>query len=244
MGYKTCSKCGGSNKSSASKCYSCGDSFIEQAAQREMRNSEPLISREERKAAFEEASKSMVTAFLAVTLSTIAGGAMGYGLSVLEFELPFFLEEIGLGVICAVATAYCIGKFQDMPEGLLLARLGPAALYGASVGLCLFMVWYSFDPSAGFPVIGMIAGFCTGVPICVSFGLAGGESRPVGRIELMNFGVSMGVGVLMGLWVCMDDGDFYMLPGVMGALGLIPTIMGGRVNLAELMEYFPQSRYD
>jgi len=168
---------------------------------------------------------------------------MGFGLSVIDLDMPFFLSEILMGVVCAVVTAYCIGKFQDMPEGLLGARLLPAALYGASVGLCLFMVWWSFDPTAGFPVIGMIAGFCTGIPICVSFGLAGGESRRIGTTELANFGISLGLGVIIALFLFLEEGDFYLMPGVVGALGLLPTLMGGRLNLADIMQHLPQSRY-
>ena len=72
------------------------------------------------------AGSSLGTAFVAVVLSTILGAACGYGIEFFELEMPFFLEEILLGLICAVGTAFCICKFQEIPEGLMSSRLGPA----------------------------------------------------------------------------------------------------------------------
>lgn len=180
----------------------------------------------------------MLAGFLAIALSMVFGGLIGFGFSLVEGELPFFLEELLLGTACATTTAFCLGKFKDMPEGLLFKRLYPAAAYGALVGCCLYLIWWTFDPSAGLIWVGVIAGFCSGLPIAVSFGLAGGESRPLGMLEFGNVVVSLGLGFLIGVFFGFEDGDYYFIPGFAGLLGLIPTMFGGRINLWEMMQHF------
>ena len=186
-------------------------------------------------------------AVLAVTLSTVLGGLLGLGLEFSQLEMPFFFEEILLGLICAVSTAYSLGKIQEMPEGLLMKRLGPAAGFGTLVGLCLFGIWWSFDPPVGFVAIGAVAGFCSGIPIAVSFGLTGGQSRPLGRLEFGNVLLSMGLGFVIACFVGLGDEydpgfDFYIVPGISGTLALVPTLFGGRISLAELMAHLDSFR--
>ena len=231
MAYINCEGCGGSNKATSTTCYNCERPLEAQV----LRESAALLQNgADQPVRPQGVGLATITFLLSVSLTTMLGALIGFGFSVLDFELPFFLEEIALGVICAVGAAFCIGKFQDMPDGLLYTRLGPAGALGGVVGLCLFGIWWSFDPSAGFPVIGAIAGFCSSIPICVSFGLAGGESRPLGGPELMNVVVSLGVGFLIGLWFCFEVGETDYVPGAMGILGLIPTFFGARVNLVDI----------
>ena len=40
------------------------------------------------------------------------------------------------------------------------------------------------------------------------------------------------------MFLLLEDGDFYLVPGIGGALALLPTLFGGRINLAEVLEYF------
>ena len=180
------------------------------------------------------------TGFLAVCLSVILGVGMGFGFSFLEFELPFFLEELMLGTICAGATAYCLGKFLDMPDGLIYKRVGPAAGFGALVGLLLFGVWYGFDPSMGFPAIGGFAGFCAGLPVAASFGLFGGESRPIGFFEVTNVGFSAVIGMGIAFWFALEaeEFDFYFIFGLGSLFGLLPTMLGSRIHLGEFLQQF------
>lgn len=179
---------------------------------------------------------------LAVGMSVMVGGLLGLVLELTQIEMPFFLEEILLGTLCCVGTAYGLGKIQEMPDGLLFPRLGPAAGFGALVGLCLYGIWYSFDPPVGFVAIGVIAGICCGIPVAVSFGLMGGQSRPLGLMEFGNVLISMAMGFGIACFIAMGDEydpgfDFYLVPGVAGILALLPTLFGGRINLKELMEH-------
>ena len=231
MSYKNCPHCGASNPSKDRACYSCSKPL------------DPIPSPESSGEEFVSTSShsgevSLFAGFLAISLSTLFGGAIGFGFSMLEFELPFFLEEVLLGTVCATATAFCLGKFKEMPEGLLMQRLLPAAAYGALVGCCLYAIWWTFDPSAGLIVVGAIAGFCSGLPIAVSFGLAGGESRPLGSLEFLNVVASIGLGVLLGFLLGLEFEDFYVVPGAAGILGLVPTMFGGRINLYEILQHF------
>jgi hypothetical protein len=174
---------------------------------------------------------------LAVLMSAVLGGLLGLGIEITNLEMPFFLEEILLGVLCSSGVAYALGKIQEMPDGLLFPRLGPAAAYGALVGLCLFAIWYTFDPSVGFVGIGAIAGVCCGLPVAVSFGLMGGQSRPLGALEFGNVLLSMAIGAGLAIVVALDGEDFYIVPGFAGILALIPTLLGGRINLKEILEH-------
>ena len=247
MKYKTCQHCGASNRGADKKCYGCGTGFDAPAKAPSAADAAALAgpgAERTQSEALKEVGHSRMVAFLAISLSSMLGTGLGFGISLLETELPFFLEEVIIGVLCAVAAAFCIGKFQEMPEGLLYARLGPAAGFGALVGMCLFAIWWSFDPSAGLPVIGGIAGLCAGIPVAVSFGLAGGESRPLGQLEFLNVLMSMGIGFGIGILCCLEYGDFYWVPGIAGILALAPTFLGGRINLNELLAMLPSSRYD
>ena len=237
MKYQSCPSCGSSNRGADRKCYNCSAPLNQPQIQSEPTASSttdvytPDVN-------VKVVEKSLGTAFIAVILSTILGASCGYGIEFFELEMPFFLEEILLGLICASGTAFCICKFQDIPEGLILARLIPAAAYGTLVGLCLFCIWWSFDPSAGFTVVGGIAGFCSGIPVAVSFGLMGGESRPLGQLEFLNVIISLGLGMIMAVFIVFDDGDLYGATGVCGLLALVPTVIGGRINLSEMLAYF------
>lgn len=185
--------------------------------------------------------------FIAVMLSMALGGLLGLGLELTDPDLPFFLEEVLLGTICATVTAFSLGKIQELPEGVIFGRLGPAASYGALVGLCLFAIWWTFDPSAGFIAIGAIAGICSGIPVAVSFGLMGGQSRPLGTLEFGNVLISMAGGFGIGMLVVLGseyDMDFSIIPGIGGILALVPTLFGGRINLKDMAEMLPQGGGD
>jgi hypothetical protein len=233
MSYSNCPHCGASNRNEDAACYTCN---------KPLGASSPSIGSASSEIAdvlpSHQGEVSLVAGFLAIALSMLFGGLIGFGFSMLEFELPFFLEELILGTLCATATAFCLGKFKEMPEGLLFKRLYPAAAYGALVGCCLYGIWWTFDPSAGLVWVGVIVGFCSGLPIGVSFGLAGGESRPLGLLEFGNVIISLGLGLILGLFIAFDDGDFYYVPGLAGLLGLIPTMFGGRINLWEIIQHF------
>ena len=158
--------------------------------------------------------------FVAVGLATAFGAGLGLSIQLLEVGVPFFLEEIGLGVLCSVVTTYAVGKLKEIPEGLLIPRLIPAALFGMLIGLYLYAIWWCFDPSAGFVVIGAIAGFCSGLPVAVSFGLLGGESRTLGLMEFANILSGAVLGFLFA--VCATE-DFYMGVGFAGVGGAYPV---------------------
>jgi hypothetical protein len=230
MRYKSCPACGASNRGKDQECYSCNARFGEAE-----NSPKPVGDTPTKTVNFTSGTEaSALAGFVAIALSTILGTGLGYGISLLETELPFFLAEVLLGVICATGAAFALAKFQDMPEGLMAKRLGPAAGFGALVGLCLFAIWWTFDPQAGFPVIGGIAGLCSGVPIAVSFGLLGGESRPLGTLEYMNVLMSLGGGALFAIFIAFEDADFYIVPGIAGIIGLLPTLFGGRINMVEV----------
>ena len=231
MSYRNCPSCKASNRQQDPVCYSCSSPMdLAPSWDTEASSSPPSTAVSETV----EVTKSLTMGLVAVLLSTFLGGGLGFALEYLELEIPFFFEELALGLICALAAAFNLGKFQEMPEGLLSKRLGPAALFGALVGVCLYAIWWTFDPSSGLLVVGMIAGFCAGLPIVVSFGLAGGESRPLGQLEFLNVGASMALGLAIGLFIGVESEDLYIMPGMAGIFGLIPTLLGGRINLYEL----------
>lgn len=231
MSYRQCPHCRANNRTTDTVCYSCQNSL-------EPPPTEPESTVE---VSSGEVARQTGQAVLALALAVFFGGLLGLGWEHLPMELPFFLEELLLGIICATATAYVIGKFQDMPHWRLFPRLWPAALFGAVVGTCLYAIWWSFDPAVGGLGIGMWAGFCAGLPVVVSFGLAGGESRPLGKLEFTNFAVSLGVGALFALFIVVED-DPSLFPGFVGVCGLLPTLAGNRVNLWEMMEHFSSER--
>ena len=241
MSYMNCPSCGSQNRARDENCYNCSKPLSEKPTPRQATREE---SAAQPGAEVQSAGGSRLVAFVALCLTAVFGGALGYGIEFTELEMPFFLEELLLGIICATFTAFCLGKFLDMPDGLIFRRLGPAAGYGALVGICLFSIWWSFDPSAGFTVIGAIAGFCSGLPIIVSYGLAGGESRVLGTLEFLNVVGSLVFGLVAGVFLSFEEGEFYIVPGIMGMIGLIPTLLGGRINVMEMLEYLPSSRYD
>ena len=65
----------------------------------------------------------------------------------------------------------------------------------------------------------------------------GGQSRPLGALEFWNVLLSLAMGAGFGILVAMDSGDFYLVPGFAGILALIPTLLGGRINLKEILEH-------
>lgn len=232
MAYRNCPHCGASNRSTDSSCYSC--TMPIDAAPAPGAETEPPGPQS---GGNEVPHISWPEGILAVALSMLFGGALGYGISILEMEMPFLLEEVLLGALCASVTAWCLSKFQELPEGLAAGRIVPATAYGALVGLCLYAIWWTFDPSAGFVVIGAIAGFCSGLPVAVSYGLGGGENRALGSLEFMNVFISIGVGLALGVFLSFELEEFYLIPGVAGLLGLIPTALGGRLNLNQILQH-------
>jgi hypothetical protein len=180
---------------------------------------------------------SLAQAVVAIGLATVLGGVLGLGWDHIPMDLPFFLEEVLLGLTCSTATAFLIGKFQDMPSWQLYPRLWPAALFGAAVGICLYGIWWTLDPSVGGLGIGLFAGFFGGVPVVVSFGLLGGESRPMGQLEFYNMVVSLGVGFLLGLMLLAEDADITSMPAVLGIAGLFPALAGNRINIWDVMRH-------
>ena len=242
MRFQQCPKCGSSNRASDKKCYSCSEALVVDPPEvarvtdgegGSAKRLDFLDPTQEDTVAHRSAGKTG----LAVLMSMVLGGLLGLAIELTNLEMPFFLEEILLGVICSLGVAFALGKIQEMPDGLLFPRLGPAAAYGALIGLCLFGIWYTFDPSVGFIAIGAIAGVCCGLPVAVSFGLMGGQSRPLGLLEFGNVLLSLAMGAGFGIFVAMDSGDFYLVPGFAGILALIPTLLGGRINLKEILEH-------
>lgn len=173
-------------------------------------------------------------AFLAVMLSAAFGAALGFGLEFMELELPFVVAEILLGSVCAVFTAFVVAMFVEMPDWKRYQRMVPAIGFGGLVGFALFSIWYVFDPPYGFVAIGAIAGICSGFPVAVSFGLLGGECRPLGLLEFSNLLIGFLVGAGLGIFAVEDFGIEACL-GTAGLTALIPTFVGGRINLWEII---------
>lgn len=239
MGYRLCPHCRSSNLDDATECYNCEKPMAaipKQSIEHSTSDAAPSAPRVDLK----EAAHSTAQGLVAIGLVTSFGAALGLGWDLSELDLPFFLEEISLGVLCAVTAAYLLGKFQDMPTHQITRRLLPAGAFGAIVGFCLFCIWWAFDPSAGALAIGAFAGFLSGLPIVVSFGLFGGESRPMGGLEFLNMAVGLLVGAGLGLWISLDQDDSSLFMGLLGLVGLIPALAGGRVNMWEVLSYFSE----
>ena len=226
MAYMNCPHCKASNRQADHSCYSCSKAL---RLQQDSGSTEQV---ELEDSSDEGVDGSWLLLFVAVGLATALGAGLGLAVQISELELPFFLEELGLGVLCSVVTAYAVGKLKEIPEGLLFPRLLPAAAFGALVGLCLFGVWWAFDPSAGFVVIGAIAGFCSGIPVAVSFGLLGGEGRNLSWLEFANVGAGALLGFVIGAFFLED---FDLGVGFAGVGGLIPCLTGGRIQALALL---------
>jgi hypothetical protein len=168
-------------------------------------------------------------AISAMAGATAFGAGLGLLLQALQPNLPFGPLVLMLGVLVAVVTAFTLGKIQELPPGLLAPRVLPSLAFGLMVGAYVWAFWWSFEPSDGWLAVGATAGFFAGSPIAFSFGLAGGKSRPLGRIEWLNFLINFGVAAAFGLLLGIDD--FYIAPGITGGLGLIASLLAGRVNL-------------
>ncbi len=234
MGYRLCPHCRSSNRADAADCYSCEKPMTAVTKNSSESAAEPTVG-STLGADFRETAHSTAQGVVAIGLVTAFGAALGLAWDLSDLDLPFFLEEVSLGIVCAVASAFLLGKFDDMPPHLLRRRLLPAGVFGAIVGLCLFCIWWAFDPPAGSLAIGAFAGFLAGLPIVVSFGLLGGESRPLGLLEFLNMAVGLLVGGGLGLWIALDQEDSSFFFGFLGLIGLIPAMVGGRVNLWEVL---------
>lgn len=232
MRYRNCPNCGSSNHVECQNCYSCEQPLPSASPVVNSARFDDNVDQSGEFRSITEDPKATFTAFIAIALSSICGGGMGYFISRYEIEMPFFLEEVLLGTICAVITAFCLAKLLELPEGLVVPRLLPAGGFGALVGVCLYAIWWSLDPPVGLTAVGAIAGVCAAVPITVSFGLFGGESAPLGMLEFGNVLGGLVVGFFVAIWFGLEIGDIYWIPGIMGICGLLPTFAGGRLNPA------------
>lgn len=233
MAYIQCRACGSSNRSSDTKCYNCENSL----------STPPPSTSTVSAAAYEESAvhvgehTSYSKAFVSVVLSAVFGGAIGVGFEFMEVELPFVLTEIILGSACAVFTAFMVALFVEMPDWKRYRRMISAVGFGALVGLALYCIWYAFDPPYGFMAIGAIAGVCSGFPVVVSFGLLGGECRPLGLLEFSNVLGGFLLGACFG-FVLLEEVSLEAWIGAAGITALIPTFFGGRINLWEILREF------
>jgi hypothetical protein len=182
-------------------------------------------------------------AVVALGLATALGGVIGFAWDWLEVELPFALAELLLGAICATGCALAIGLFQGMPSWKLTPRLLPAALFGSLAGLCLSCIWWSWDLPGGGLAVGLVAGFFSAPPVIVSFGLLGGESRPIGALELSNTVINIAAGTFVAFFVVLGDvenlsslSDLSDLAGAAGLIGLVSAFGGGRANIWQVMQ--------
>lgn len=225
MSYVQCPSCNSPNRAKDKRCYNCKAFLI--APKPAETEAEEFITEH----------VSFGKAFLAVMLSVVTGGVLGLLLQLLDPDLPFSLVEAGLGALCATITAFAISTFVETPDWQRFQRIVPATGFGALVGIALFSIWDIFDLPGGYIAIGSLAGFFAGLPIAVSFGLLGGESRPVGKVEYFHLLIGFVVGCMVGLAFFDGDGDYEYL-GVGGAFALLPALFGGRVNL---WDYFGQA---
>ena len=225
MAYLNCPHCKAPNRQADRSCYSCSKPLrLEKTSDLE---NESLGT----EASTLNGESSWAMLFVAVGLAISVGAGLGLAIEVSDIELPFFLEELGLGILCSVITTYAVGKLKEIREGLLFPKLLSAAAYGSLVGLCLFGVWWGLDPDAGFVVIGAIAGLCSGIPVAISFGLLGGEVRNLSWLEYANVLAGFILGFSLGILL----GDFDYALGLGGAGGLIPCLAGGRVQALALL---------
>lgn len=223
MARKRCYGCGSSRETTDTVCGICDKPYGEGA------DADFEVTGGEQASALKEAGASA----FAVILATLLGGFLGAAFGVLEMELPFVLDELLLGVLSAVGIAYVVGKHQGMEERNLLPRLFSAAWFGGLVGTCLFGIWWSFDPPGGWMVIGACAGFFSGLPIIISFGLSGGESKNLGKWEFFNVFSSIVIGAAIGALLCAEDGEYFAVPGYAGAAGLLPAVFAGKFSIGE-----------
>lgn len=233
MSYMSCPHCRSSNRAEDESCYSCDKPLHPDRLPDYLQPEEgsEAVTTTSSRAGNQQWLPFLVSIILTMTL----GGLMGFGVEFAELELPFFLEEIALGLICSVAATFCIGKIRDIPDGLIFARLGPAAWFGFLVGLCLYLIWWSFDPPGGFVIIGVIGGLCASLPIAVSFGMMDGESHPFGMAETLNVGAGA---VILGILAFVVTEDFYPAVGFAGLGGLVPSLLGGRVDTLAVLQVF------
>lgn len=237
--YRNCPHCRASNRATDVTCYSC---------------EKPMEGVEEPKSAVEtlfdsptllggSSSFGQAPAWHAISAmagATAFGAGLGLLLEAVQPDLPFGPLVLMLGALVAVVTSFTLGKIQDLPPGLMAPRVLPALPFGLMVGAYLWGLWWSFEPTEGWLGIGAAAGFFVGSPIAFSFGLAGGKSRPLGRVEWTNFLVNFCMAVVFGFFLGIDDFD--MAPGIIGGLGLLAGLLAGRVNLWHILSAFNELR--
>lgn len=227
MSYRSCPNCRANNRAIDTRCYNCEES-LPSLVETPGVGAEPSLS-------VAEVSSETFAAVVSLGLVMGLGGFVGVAWEAFDLDLPFLLEELVLGVLCSTICAVLLGMYRGMMSHQIFHRALPAALLGAFVGACLYGFWWSFDPPLGGLGVGLVAGFCAGLPVIVSFGLAGGESRPLGTTEFSNLLLSLVLGAVIGLGFASEVEEWSLLPGFIGAGGLLPTLLGGRISLWDIL---------
>lgn len=234
MSYRRCPFCNSNNKVTDYECYNCERSLEAEAVGQTLD-----VSRETTSLA--QSFSSWLTAAVPIAIVTLFGGGLGWLWQEFGVGLPFLLEQLLLGTICAAACAGLVACLQSMPTWQLWPRLGPAAAFGAIVGFCTFSFWWTFELPIGGLGMGLVAGFFSAFPVVISFGLFGGESRPIREEEFLHQAVGLAIGIGIGLIAMMTDGgDQHTVPGVMAIFGLLSACFGGRINTIELLRHLDE----
>lgn len=231
MSYQNCPHCRASNRSVDLTCYSCSKSLKTEPASNpeDFLLEAPSLLGGTSEIGNVPAGKPLG----AIAFSLIVGAGFGVALELLAQELTLELHAVLLSVLVASLTAVFLTYWADLPPGTGMARALPAALLGGLVGIYLAGVCFAFAPDLSPWTFGAIAGFFAGTPIMVSFGFAGGESRPLGLSELKNFGIDLIGAILLGGLLALETG-IELIPGMVGGLALAMMIFGGRVNMWQI----------
>lgn len=138
------------------------------------------------------------------------------------------------GGLSGFLVAVCLCIWDKVPEKESVARVLSCGILGSLIGLCFLGIDWTFEPAGSYTLLSAGLGFCASLPAIVSFGLAGGPSRPLNWAETKTLLIGLAFSLGCGLLSAFEDANLFLLPGFSGGVALVVLITGGRIDLPRL----------
>lgn len=235
MAYVKCPSCQGNNRDTDSKCYLCGSELVPAAISPAEQNQADLSA----SGGVEDPSRvgclsTLVSFFLPLVISIGVGFGLGTFWDKSEVGLSLGVKSLILALTCSLLGAFVSWAAANTEVWRLVSKLGQVVSSGALIGIC----WAGMQWGFGFEVTGAymggMLGLLAGLPIALFLRPKVLNSRILGKEELFNLGVALGLAVLAALVVLAFGGEYSTAIGLISCgLGLA-VVCGGRINISDM----------